>query len=157
MRAEDQFHVGIVVDDLEATVTQLADLFGYEWCDEMVAPTPVALATGDAIVEFRFRYSRNAPRLEIIQSMPGTLWTPVAGSGIHHVGYWSDDVVRDSAALDAQGIPREAAGTRPDGALSWVYHRATSGPRIELVTTDLRVVLEQYFATGKIPGDTSPR
>lgn len=151
MRAEDQFHVGIVVDDIDATVAQLADLLGYEWCDEIVAPTPVSLATGDAIVEFRFRYSRSTPRLEIIQAVPRTLWTPAAGSGIHHLGYWSDDVARDSAALEAQGIPREAAGTRPDGALSWVYHRAASGPRIELVATDLRVVLERYFATGKVP------
>lgn len=156
MRAEDQFHVGIVVDDLDATVAQLADVLGYQWCDEMVAATPVALATGDATVEFRFRYSRNAPRLEIIQSIPGTLWAPGTESGVHHLGYWSDDVGRDSAALEAQGIPREAAGMRPDGAISWVYHRAAAGPRIELVTADVQPVFEQYFATGKIPGAPSP-
>jgi catechol 2,3-dioxygenase-like lactoylglutathione lyase family enzyme len=152
MRPEDQFHVGIVVDDLDATLARLSDLFGYEWCDEMAAPTPVSFPTGDAVVEFRFRYSRNAPRLEIIQSIPGTLWTPVDGSGIHHLGYWSDDVARDSAALDDRGVPREAAGTRPDGAVSWAYHRAASGPRIELVATELRPFLEQYFTTGKVPG-----
>lgn len=151
MKAEDQFHVGIVFDDLDATLAQLSDLFGYEWCDEMAAPTPVALPTGDAVVDFRFRYSRNTPRLEIIKSIADTLWTPVAGSGIHHVGYWSDDVARDSAALEQRGVPREAAGTRPDGTVSWVYHRAASGPRIELVTAELRPLLEQYWATGKIP------
>ncbi len=157
MRAEDQFHVGIVVDDIDATTAQLTDVLGYTWCDEMVAQTPVALATGDTTVEFRFRYSMTTPRLEIIQDIPGTLWTPVADSGIHHLGYWSDDVGRDSAALEAQGITREAAGTRPDGALSWVYHRAVSGLRVELVTTDVRPVFEQYFATGKVPGAPPPR
>jgi hypothetical protein len=151
MKAEDQFHVGIVVDDLEGTLAQLSDLFGYQWCEQIAAPTPVALPAGDTVVDFRFAYSMNAPRLEIIQSIPGTLWTPVAGSGLHHVGYWSDDVAGDAAALEARGIPREAAGTRPDGTVSWAYHRAESGPRIELVTSDLRPLLEQYWATGKTP------
>jgi hypothetical protein len=144
MKAEDQFHVGIVVDDLEGTLAQLSDLFGYQWCEQIAAPTPVALPAGDTVVDFRFAYSMNAPRLEIIQSIPGTLWTPVAGSGL-------DDVAGDAAALEARGIPREAAGTRPDGTVSWAYHRAESGPRIELVTSDLRPLLEQYWATGKTP------
>ena len=30
MRAADQFHAGIVVDDLEASLADLAELFGYE-------------------------------------------------------------------------------------------------------------------------------
>lgn len=151
MKAADQFHVGIVVDDLDAALAQLSDLFGYEWCDEIAVSTPVALPTGDVVVDQRFSYSTNAPRLEIIQSIPDTLWMPAAGSGIHHVGYWSDDVARDSAALEERGLRREAAGTRPDGTIYWAYHRAASRPRIELVTTELRPTLEQYWATGKIP------
>ena len=150
MKAGDQFHVGIVVDDLDAALAQLSDLFGYEWCDEIAVPTPVAFPTGDTVVDFRFTYSRHAPRLEIIQTIPGTLWVPVAGSGIHHLGYWSDDVGRDAAELERHGLAREAAGTRPDGAVHWAYHRAASGPRIELVSTELQPMLGQYWATGKI-------
>ncbi len=151
MRADDQFHAGIVVDDLDTTLAQLSDLFGYEWCEEIAVPTLVALPTGEAVVDFRFTYSMNAPRLEIIQTIPGTLWVPAAGSGIHHLGYWSDDVADDSAALDRRGLAREAAGTRPDGAVPWAYHRGASGPRIELVSTEMRPALQHYWKTGKIP------
>lgn len=149
MKAEDQFHVGIVVDDFEATLAHLSELFGYLWCDEMALPTPVTLPTGDAVLDLRFTYSRNAPRLEIVQSIAGTLWVPAVGSGIHHVGFWSDDVARDSADLEQRGVVREAAGTRPDGTPFWAYHRSASGPRIELVSREVQPALEQYWAASR--------
>lgn len=50
MKTEDQFHVGIVVDDLDESVTQLSDLFGDEWCEEIAVPTPVTLPAGDTVL-----------------------------------------------------------------------------------------------------------
>jgi hypothetical protein len=146
VRPEHQFHVGIVVDDLDAALAQLTDLFGYRWCDEIAVPTDVALPTGGRVVDFRFAYSMDAPRLEIIQSIPGTLWTPVADSGVHHLGYWCDDVDGASAALERSGLAREAAGVQPDGSATWAYHRAASGPRIELVSASLRPLMERWWA-----------
>jgi len=151
MRASDQFHVGIVVDDLDTTLAELSELFGYEWCDEIAVQTPVRLPTGDTVLDQRFRYSKNEPRLEVIESIPGTLWVPAAGSGVHHLGYWSDDVARDSAELERRGIGREAAGILPDGGAHWAYHRGPDGPRIELVSTDLQGPLGHYWATGAMP------
>ncbi len=110
MRAADQFHTGVVVDDLERALAELTALFGYEWCDEVHVEQPVHLPSGDTTVEFRFHYSRNAPRLEVIGHQPGTLWVPAAGSGIHHLGYWSDDVATDGASLERAGYAFEAAG-----------------------------------------------
>jgi glyoxalase/bleomycin resistance protein/dioxygenase superfamily protein len=150
VRAEDQFHVGVVVDDLESTVEVLSELFGYEWCDEMGGPIPVTLPTGDAMVDLRFVYSRTAPRLEIIRTVAGTLWEP-AGSGIHHVGYWSDDVAGDAAALVRRGFATEATGSRPDGLPYWSFHRSPTSPRIELVSRSVQPALEQYWKTGRIP------
>jgi hypothetical protein len=151
MRAEDQFHVGIVVDDFEGTVATLSDLFGYEWCDEMGAATPVRLPTGDDVFHLSFVYSKTSPRLEIIRAVPGTFWQPVVGSTIHHVGYWSDDVAADAADLERRGYVWEASGLRPDGVAYWTFHRNTAGFRTELVSRALQPVLEQYWATGKVP------
>jgi hypothetical protein len=152
MRAEDQFHVGIVVDDFESALASLTKLFGYGWCDEIGGPTPVTLPGGEVTLDLRFSYSTTSPRLEIIRSLPGTLWEPAAGSGIHHIGYWSDDVARDSHDLERHGLAREAAGHRPDGVPYWVYHRGPAGPRIELISSAIRPVLEQYWSTGRRPG-----
>ena len=44
MKAGDQFHVGIVVDDLDATLAELTALFGYEWSDPIGGPTSILCA-----------------------------------------------------------------------------------------------------------------
>ena len=41
VRAEDQSHVGIVVDDFEAALADLSGMFGYEWRDELGGPIQV--------------------------------------------------------------------------------------------------------------------
>jgi hypothetical protein len=149
VKAADQFHVGIVVEDFESTLTELSELFGYEWCQDIATPTPVDLPTGKTIIDLRFVYSRTSPRLEIIRSIPGTVWVPAGSSGLHHIGYWSDDVAADSAKLVQRGYMAEAVGTRSDGTPSWAYHRGATGPRIELVTRMVQPALEQYWSTGK--------
>src|SRR5688500_13510893 len=108
---------------------------------------PVTLPTGSTEIPLKFVYSRTAPRVEVIQSIPGTLWVPAAGSAIHHLGYWSDDVARGAADLERRGFAAEATGTRPDGPPSWAYHRSPTGPRIELVDRQLQPVMEQMWAT----------
>jgi hypothetical protein len=66
-----------------------------------------------------------------------------AGSGIHHLGYWSDDVAADSAALEEAGYAHEGSGVGLDGSPAWSYHRSPTGPRIELVSR----ALEPFMAT----------
>ena len=147
-RAEDQFHAGIVVDDRTATQADLTELFGYEWCAPISVSIPVELPTGSMVLDLTFAYSMTTPRLEVIQSVPETLWTPVPGSGIHHLGYWCDDVAAESALLAQRGYVAEATGAGTEGASSWAYHRGPDGPRIEIVSRQLQPGLEQYWATG---------
>jgi hypothetical protein len=151
--AADQFHVGIVVDDLDSARAELTELFGYQWCPEMSVRTPVMLATGETELDLRFTYSVSVPRVEVIQSIPGTPWIPAQGSHIHHLGYWSDDVAADAVRLAERGYVEEATGVRPDGAPVWAYHKSPSGPRIELVSRLIQPALEQYW--GSAPASPS--
>jgi hypothetical protein len=137
--------VGIVAYDLEAALAEMTDLFGYEWCSLLSVETPVVLADGELSLGLTFAYSKSTPRIEVIQSIPGTLWVPAATSGVHHLGYWSDDVAADAERLTSRGYAAEATGLRPDGEAVWAYHRSASGPRIELVSRQLRAGLEQYW------------
>ena len=148
MRSADQFHFGIVVEDLDAALADLSALFGYQWCQLLSIRTPVRLPTGETTIDLRFTYSTTAPRVELIQSVPGTLWVPASGSHLHHVGYWSDDVTRDAGLLVERGYLAEATGVRPDGTPIWAYHRSPNGPRVELVSRTLRPSLEGYWGSG---------
>lgn len=151
MKPTDLFHTGIVVDDLVAAAAELTALFGYQWCEEIGAPVRVRLPEGETVLDLTSVYSMSTPRLELVRSVPGTLWQP-ADSGVHHLGYWSDDVAADSAELARAGHPLEAEGRRPDGTPYWAFHRGAVGPRVELVTRALQPVLERYWATGRRNG-----
>ena len=151
MKSSDQFQVGIVVDDITTAAAELTALFGYQWCEELGAPARVTLPDGDRVLDLRSTYSMSVPRLELVRRVPGTLWEAAADSGVHHLGYWSDDVAADSAELARHGHAVEALGKRPDGTPYWAFHRSATCPRIELVTRALQPVLERYWATGRKP------
>jgi Glyoxalase/Bleomycin resistance protein/Dioxygenase superfamily len=144
----DQFHIGIVVEDLDATLDEFGGLLGYEWCPVVAVETPVVLPRGEIMLDLRFAYSKTEPRVEMIRAVPGTLWVPVQGSGIHHAGYWSEDLAVDGERLDASGFAQEARGVGPDGTPMWAYYSSPKGPRIELVSRQLQPGLEQYWASG---------
>ena len=151
MRPEDQYHVGIVVDDLDATLRWYGDVAGYRWCEQYEGDQELETPDGRVTIPFRFAYSMDEPRLEVIQSVPGTLWSP-ADSGLHHLGYWSDDVGGDVAALVAAGAAVEARAPLPDGSTLWAYCKAAGGARIELVSSVIRPAMTQWFETGRMPG-----
>lgn len=142
----DQFHVGLVVEDFEETLGQLSALFGYEWCDETGGPVALELPTGAAVLDMRCTFSRTSPRLEIVRRIPGTLWEPVPGSTLHHIGYWSDDVAGDTAKLADHGYVIEATRRGADGGMFFAFLRSTNGPRVELVTRGVQPHLEQHWA-----------
>ena len=148
MRATDQFHVGIVVPDFEETLSRLDALLGCRWGAEMRIEAPVRTPEGEQLVEFRFRYSTSHPLLEVIEQRPGTVWMPVPGSGLHHLGYWSDDLAADADALARAGYEPEVHGVDPSGTPIWAYHRAPSGPRVELVSRAMEPLLRPLYTPG---------
>jgi catechol 2,3-dioxygenase-like lactoylglutathione lyase family enzyme len=151
MKPEDLYHVGIVVDDLDEALRWYTAAAGYSWCEEYAGDQVVETPNGEITIPMRFAYSMDEPWLEILQSVPGTLWMP-ADSGIHHLGYWSDDVVGDADALVRAGYDVEARAPLPDGSALWAYCRGAGGSRIELVSSLIRPVLTQWFETGRMPG-----
>lgn len=147
LRPEDQFHVGMIVaEDFEVTKKQLSSLFGYEWCEDMSGSIEVELPTGGTVIGFGCTYSTTSPRVEIVRRVPGTLWEPTPGSGIHHFGYWSDDVAADTAELERHGYVTEATRTGPDGAPFFAFLRSEAGFRVELVTRNAQPSLEGVWA-----------
>jgi hypothetical protein len=144
--APDQFHAGIVVDNIDAAQSDLSELFGYGWCQVLTVPLPVRFPTEERTVELTFTYSATTPRLELVATVPGTLWSPVAG--VHHLGYWSDDLRSDGGVLESRGYSFEAEGVAGDGSPLWSYHRKANGFRVELVNRSLQGFLEKYWGAG---------
>jgi hypothetical protein len=133
LQSKDLFHTAIIVPDVDASAAELTRIAGLTWSPKLDVEAP--LWTRDRGVQMRrmvAMYSVEAPHLELVTAVPGTLWdlTPRA---IHHLGYWSDDLVSESDALEARGLPR-VAGAMNDGQLyGFAYHETSDGLLLELV------------------------
>jgi hypothetical protein len=151
---EDIFHTGFVVPDLAAAMTQLSAVFGVTWTDVEDREMPVLGPDGPRVVTLRFVYSQGgAPRLELLEPVPGTVWQEPGGlSAAHHVGVWCDDFAATSRKLVAQGFPRVMTFDDGSGeAVRFAYHRLPSGPLVELVDATRRESLEAWFAGAAYP------
>jgi Glyoxalase/Bleomycin resistance protein/Dioxygenase superfamily len=139
------FHTGIVVDDLAAAKEELGAQLGVTW-HEGGGEVLLVTTDGAALTTTAYVLSKEGPHhLELVQSVPGTLYTPTPTPGprAHHLGYWTDDVRAASAALEAQGLPLDTSMCfgRADAPPICAYHRAGDGFFVELVSTKMRKVL----------------
>lgn len=145
----DAFHVGAAVVDLEAAMDELTAALGFEW--HSIQERSMHLRTKDGVAEatVRFSYSRQTPHIELLQGSEGSIWGP-EHVGIHHIGLWSEDLERDSAALTARGFGVEAtlASRTGNGVNGFTYQRSPLGVRVELVPTVSRPAFESWFAGG---------
>jgi hypothetical protein len=119
------YHIGYAVEDIDAAMTQFP---GIEWNPvehRELGPWP-----------FSITFSLSGPPfLELIQGPSGGPWTP--SSEPHHLGYWSDDLAADQAALAAQGLVPDFDGGVHGRPFS--YHRLPGDlGRIELVDVAAR-------------------
>lgn len=126
------YHTGLVVPDLPTATARLTAAAGYEWTVPVEADLTVTTSAGDYEVPFRFVYSLQAPHLEVIQEVPGTLWTAAPGGAAHHLGYWVDDLAGAARHLETAGFRLEA---RPSGETLtlFAYYLDPNGVRIEIV------------------------
>lgn len=145
MKADDLYHCGLVVEDFDAEMAFLTDVVGHRWTQDIQVDQTVDIDGEVHTIPLRLAFSLTEPRLELVQAVPNTLWTP-STSGLHHLGYWSDDIDDDIAALRESHFVVEARGTTPEGETLWAYCKGPTGPRIELVTRVMQPVMESFFA-----------
>jgi hypothetical protein len=136
----DLYHTGIVVDDLTAAKQKYGHLFGLTWL-EGGAEIRIITDQGVRIVTSAYAISAEGPHhVELVQSVPGTLYTVARTHHAHHLGYWVDDVRAASAALSTQGLPSAAVISfgKDDAAPVCAYHEAGDGFYVEIVSRALR-------------------
>ena len=132
LRPADLYHTGVVVPDLDAAIDRLSAVGGYRWTKTVEAVMPVLTADGPVDIPFKMVYSIDAPHLELVQEVPGTTWTSAPRNAVHHLGYWTDDVLATGAQLERAGYAFEVRAGG-DGPPIFAYYLDPLGVRIELV------------------------
>jgi catechol 2,3-dioxygenase-like lactoylglutathione lyase family enzyme len=142
------YHVGIVVPDIAAARTLFTELLGVTWGPTLhLDATEYRDAAGrDLVFPTTFCYSADEPRIELLEEVPGSVWVRNEFSNLHHIGFWCDELVADSARLRDLGCPLQLAGRAGDQApASFAYHGHELGIRVELVSGDLREAMSFLF------------
>ena len=121
LQPEDFYHTGIVVPDLDAAMARSQRLAGYPWIDPDELHAAFRTARGrndlDDIV-----YSVQAPYLELVQEVPGTPWMAAPGNAVHHLGYFTDNLVADGRTVGGNGFTFEMHRRRPDPVALFAYY-----------------------------------
>jgi len=87
------------------------------------------------------------PYTELLTRVPDTVWDVC---GLHHVGYWCDDVIGETARLMADGWALDTRGT-PDenGEVRFSYLSHPALGRIELVNRNIEADICTWVAGGE--------
>ena len=123
------WHIGIAVPDLEKGKEELGEVFGLRWRPARVRKLTLLDAGGRPCdVECHVAFSLGGPfAVEVWQAIPGTPLDIPESGGVHHIGYWADDLAAEAKRLEALGYPSYAtAGTTP------LLNRGPAGTLIEL-------------------------
>jgi len=144
----DMYHVGVVVPDVRAAMTQYGDALGFTW-------SAVGDTTLDVLVDGEARKARIAatyslegpPYLELVEERSGAVWA--AGAlGLQHVGLWTDDLEGSISRLEAAGLPGRVRHVPGEGKPAlFSYHDGGVGLWWELVSTAFRPRLEARLRT----------
>ena len=134
LQPEDLYHTGIAVRDLDAEMARLSAVAGYRWITPQTYTLPMRTVSGTRELTMTFVYSLQRPHLELVQEIPGTPWTAAPGNAIHHLGYFTDDLVGTGRMLNGNGYTLEATAAVSDSDLAlFAYYVDALGARIEIV------------------------
>jgi catechol 2,3-dioxygenase-like lactoylglutathione lyase family enzyme len=131
------YHVGYVVEDLAAAMTQFNTAIGARFLDHYVSVRYRDAENNLVAVELHTSFSVDGPtHIELIEAAPGTIWDLGRGPALHHIGLWTDDVPAEAARLERAGLMAAASCVDPDddsrlGYFS--YHDNPQGSMVELV------------------------
>ena len=132
------YHVCFAVPDLEAAMNELSAALGVRWGE----PIRGLLENWD----YSLVFSREAPHIELISSVPGSPWDTDSPC-FHHMGFWTNCL---DSTLDSW---RDAGGemfydSRPAGRRFGYVDLPATGMRIEAVDDVQRTSFLSTWASG---------
>ena len=144
----DVFHVGLVVEDIEASMATIGGNLAIRWAPVQTRTQVITTGAGEVRHEpIIFTYSCDGPpHVELIQSQPGSAWEVTPPGVLHHIGAFAQDVTKPPGS----GLELEFGGGDGPQPVGFAYYRAPGGIRVELVDALRREVFAAWFAGGAL-------
>ncbi len=150
MNAFEATHAGMVVENLEEAMQALTTDLGLTWAPVQNREISLWFRGTDIVTDLGFTYSvQGPPHLELLTAQPGTPWEM---PGMHHVGFWSEDLARDVADGVASGSEMEVTySSATSGPVGFAYLTTPTGLRVEYVDAARRTAFNEWLAGGSFP------
>jgi catechol 2,3-dioxygenase-like lactoylglutathione lyase family enzyme len=157
MTARNYYHVGILVDDIEAAREKFSAITGLVFTPVQTVRFPhFRDARGERELELVVSYSiEGPPFLELVLSDPaGGVYGRQAGEGLHHLGFHETDVAGRMESLQREhGLALDGArfGNKDASRMAAAYTRPEDlhGVRLEIVDERGRLGLFEWLASFK--------
>ena len=146
------FHVGYIVADIAAAMSQMSCATGVTWHPPQVFPVDIQVKDVRSQFEVKFTYSKEGPvQIEVAEGPRGTPWDAVEHGGVSHMGYWSSDLKSDVERLVAADFSMIYAGVgnQPGPSIHAMLVSPT-GMRVEFIDTIMQPAIEAWYKTGKL-------
>lgn len=142
-------HFGIVVPDLDGAMDDLSSQLALTWAPVRHGERTVRHRGRLVTTDLRLTYSMEGPpHLELIGEARGTPWEPTGG-GIHHAGFWVQDLRGTGRLLTRAGMALEATYDAEDGGLlGFAYFTDANGFRVEILDDSRRQSFDDWLAGG---------
>ena len=137
MTATPLYHVGVLVNDIEAAMAHFGAELGLTFNEPRVIRLDDLEEAGQPAParDLKVVYSvEGPPYLELIEAQEGGVWGHHHGEGLHHIGSYHDDLAGRVAQLIEAGTPPECT-VKMGGELIAIYlgPEHTHNARLELV------------------------
>lgn len=150
--------LGVVVNDLEGTIASHAALGPWMLYTYDVSRVR-HMHIGGKPADFSFRLALNphTPQLEIIAPLddqnPYAAWLGEYGPGLHHLGFYVDDLPTAEAAMEGEGFApiMGGAGMGADGTGGWCYYDTVAAVGYIIEVIELPVERRPPEATVALP------
>ena len=135
-------HIGIVAADIDSAMVELGRTWRTSWTvgRDGTVGIPYRVPGGVQTVRFRSAWGARGPlRVELVQSVPRTIWAAKGKTYLHHLGYAVDDLALEARRLKRMGLQLELtrAGGRAGSVNGFGYFRFPGGPLIELLAREI--------------------
>ena len=142
-------HIGIVVSDLDGAMNELGSQLALTWAPIRHGERTVRHLGRLVTTDLRLTYSiEGPPHVELIGEARGTPWEPTGG-GIHHAGFWVQDLRGTGLELARAGMTLEATYDAEDGGvLGFAYFIDANGCRVEILDDSRRQSFDEWLGGG---------
>jgi Glyoxalase/Bleomycin resistance protein/Dioxygenase superfamily len=148
---EPPCHLGIIVENLSDAMARYSATLGVSWAQPQHHTTVFRFpSSGDRTVSLDVVWSLQGPvHYELIEARSNTIWSLENSGPLHHVGYWTSNLLDGVERLQKRGSTVEVTLPGDAPVSGFAYLRLQDGMRVEAMDLRSKAAYDEYLSGGR--------